>query len=336
MTRRLAVLLFVALIALFGLTISGAKPSEKETQDTKPSTGHAEWIPMPTMGGKQFWADELFFRSWRIQRNALTNHCRLLDPSNRRHAWGTFDECRAKLDEIKHERKLPPMTGRAVIVLHGLIRSRESMSRLCEYLDQQGGFTVVDVGYPSTRRTIGEHAKSLARIVENLDRIEEINFVGHSMGNIVVRHYLGDQLDPATGRLRERRIKRMVMLGPPNQGSYLAKALADNGAFGAINGTPGQELGADWAVIEKRLAVPPFEFGVIAGGRGDGSGYNPILPDDDDGTVRVASTHLAGEADFIVLPVLHSFMMSDRRVMDCTLRFLQKGRFRPAKLTPRK
>ncbi|MGQ9575532.1 MAG: hypothetical protein ACUVUC_09450 [Thermoguttaceae bacterium] len=33
---------------------------------------------MPTLGGKQFWADELLFHQWRIQRNVLTGHCRLL------------------------------------------------------------------------------------------------------------------------------------------------------------------------------------------------------------------------------------------------------------------
>ena len=126
------------------------------------------------------------------------------------------------------------------------------------------------------------------------------------------------------------------MLAPPNQGSRLATALARNTTFAVINGTPGQELGVDWASIEDRLAVPPFEFGVIAGGRGDDKGYNPVLPGDDDGTVRVATTHLVGEADFVIVPVLHSFMMNDRRVMECTLRFLQEGRFREQDVTPKR
>ena len=56
---------------------------------------------MPTLGGKQFWADELFFHQWRIQRNVLDGHCRLLDENNLRHASGTFDECRAALEQIK-------------------------------------------------------------------------------------------------------------------------------------------------------------------------------------------------------------------------------------------
>jgi pimeloyl-ACP methyl ester carboxylesterase len=296
-------------------------------------TGHSELFPAPTLGGKQFWSDELFFRGWRIQRNAMTGHYRLLDPKDRRHGWGTFKQCRAKLEEIKREKHLKPMDGRAVIVLHGLIRSRKSMASLCKYLEKHGGYTVIDVSYPSTRRPMAEHAQSLARLIENLDGIDEISFVGHSMGNIVVRRYLHDQIDKKTGQLREKRIKRMVMLAPPNQGSQLATALANNGAYSAINGKPGQELGAKWKELEKKLAVPPFEFGIVAGGRGNDRGYNPALPGDDDGTVRVESTHLKGEADFVLVPVLHSFIMNDGRVHESTLRFLKKGHFRPKKVT---
>jgi pimeloyl-ACP methyl ester carboxylesterase len=297
------------------------------------STGRTEPVPMPTLGGKQFWADELFFRGWRIQRNAMADHYRLLDPTNCRRTSGTFDECRARLDEIKRQEKLPPMQGRAVVVLHGLMRSRGSMAKLCKYLEKEGGFTVVNVSYPSTRRSIADHARSLSRLIENLDGIEEINFVAHSMGNIVIRRYLGDTIDPATGRPRDRRLKRMVMLGPPNQGSEIASALAGNALFAALDGAPGQELGARWNAIKDKLATPPFEFGVIAGGRGDDKGYNPLLPGDDDGTVSVASTKLPGQKDSIVLPVLHSFMMKDPRVMEHTLRFLKEGRFRPAEVT---
>jgi pimeloyl-ACP methyl ester carboxylesterase len=317
---------------MLGTRSLGEEPLSGPSQPAA-SSGQVEPVPMPTLGGKQLWADELSFRGWRIQRNAMADHYRLLDPANCRRTSGTFNECRAKLDEIKRQENLPPMRGRAVVVLHGLMRSRGSMAKLCKYLEKEGSFTVINVSYPSTRRSIAEHAHSLARLIENLDGIEEINFVGHSMGNIVIRRYLGDTLDPATGRPRDRRLKRMVMLGPPNQGSEIASALAGNALFAAIDGTAGQELGARWNAIKDKLATPPFEFGVIAGGRGDATGYNPLLPGDDDGTVSVASTRLAGEKDFVVVPLLHSFIMKDPQVMEYTLRFLQEGRFRPANVT---
>jgi len=121
---------------------------------------HPAAVPMPTLGGKQFWADELFFHQWRIQRNVYTGHYRLLDADDYRHAWGSYDHCLAVLEEIKVRRKLPPMRGKAVIVLHGLAHSREGMAGLAQFLQEQGGYQVFNVGYPSTRLEIGEHAQA--------------------------------------------------------------------------------------------------------------------------------------------------------------------------------
>lgn len=291
---------------------------------------------MPTMGGKQFWADEFFFHQWRIQRNVLTGHCRLLDEGDFRHESGTFRECRSRLEGIRREQNLPPMQGKAVIVVHGLFRSRSSMEKLCRHLRQQGGYTVFNVGYPSTQRDVGSHARALDQIIENLSGIEEINFVAHSMGNIVVRHYLADHTrdsspsgsPPSTiVRRPDPRIRRFVMLGPPNHGSLAAVALSENAVFKILAGEAGQELGAEWAKLEDRLATPACEFGIVAGGREDRWGYNPLVPGDDDGTVSVASTRLAGARDFVVVPVLHSFLVTDKRALEYTLRFLREGHF---------
>ena len=152
--------------------------------------------------------------------------------TNLRHASGTYDECLAALEQIKHDRHLPPMKGKAVVVLHGLGRSRASMDSLCQYLREKGGYEVFNVEYPSTQYDMAEHARSLRHIIDNLHGIEEINFVGHSMGNIVIRHYLGDlaRQDPtkqspnaaAADRRAKARFGRFVMLAPPNQGALLA------------------------------------------------------------------------------------------------------------------
>ncbi|MBN2021993.1 MAG: lipase [Pirellulales bacterium] len=315
-------------VALWLAAPAGGETIESVRPDVaRPDATHVEWLPVPTLGGKQFWADELFFQGWRIQKNVITGHYRLVDPHNRRHGWGTFAQCRNQLAEIRRQRDLPPMHGTAVIVLHGMIRSRSSMNCLCGALRDQGGFTVINITYASTRRSVEEHAQSLARVVENLEGIERIHFVGHSLGNIVIRRYLHDQIDPATGEARDPRFGRMVMLGPPNHGSPIAEVLADNVAFRLVTSTPGQELGVDWPAIEAELATPPFAFGIIAGGRGDGWGFNPLLPGDDDGAVAVESARLAGAADFALLPVLHSLLVLDRAAIERTIRFLQHGYF---------
>ena len=280
-----------------------------------------------TAGGMQFWADVWFFHQWRIQRNALTGHYRLLDGANHRHASGTLDECRREIDAIRSRDKLPPMAGKAVVVLHGLFRTRSGMQSLCDSLATGGGYTTFNVGYPTTRGSVAEHAASLDSIIRSLEGISEINFVGHSLGNIVVRHWLGDMA--ATGRMLPDRQKlgRMVMLAPPNQHPQLAEALIRGELAAAVAGAAARELATGWEALSPKLATPLFEFGIIAGGRGDGRGFNPLLPGDDDAVITVESTRLVGARDFRLLPVIHSFIMFDARVKELALRFLTLGHF---------
>jgi pimeloyl-ACP methyl ester carboxylesterase len=331
-TRMIRRIVYIGLLLCTRLAALGGRLAGQE-----PGLAGQDHVPVPTLGGRQFWADELFFHQWRIQRNVVDGHYRLLDEDDRRHASGTYNECRAVLEQIKRQRNLPRMSGKAVIVLHGLVRSRSSMEGLCRYLREQGGYQVFNVGYASTQDDIAEHARSLRRVVESLDGIEEINFVGHSMGNIVVRHYLGDlaRQEPwkrsaggvAADRKALLRFHRFVMLAPPNQGALLASVFADNRLFKEIYGESGLQLGRDWTELEKRLATPAFEFAIIAGGKGNAKGYNPLLPGDNDATITVESAKLAGARDFAVLPVLHSFIMENDQVQQYVLRFLRHGYF---------
>jgi pimeloyl-ACP methyl ester carboxylesterase len=316
-------------VCLLGVLLFGSRlpATLAEDADPEPDASALATVPMPTLGGTQFWADQLLFREWRIQRNAVTGHCRLLDGNNLRHAWGTLDECRGALEEIKRRKQLRPMQGTAVILLHGLGDTRGNMALLAKYIERHSDFTVFNVTYPSTREGIEDHAQSLARIVENLDGIERIHFAGHSMGNIVVRRYLGDQTDPTSGRRPDPRFGRMVMIGPPNHGSIAATTLGENGLFQFILGEPGQQLGRKWVWLESSLATPQFEFGIIAGGLRNERGINPLLPGDNDGVVTLESTRLAGARDFLVVPVLHALMPADRAVQEATLRFLREGCF---------
>lgn len=291
-----------------------------------PPTGHLNAVT-PTLGGKQFWADERFFHDYHIQRNVFTGHYRLLDGSHLRRAWGTYDECCHKLDDIKRKKNLPPMSGKAVVVLHGLFRSTTAMNGLCKYLREHGGYTVFNVGYPTTRGSVAEHARSLDRIIDHLDGITEINFVAHSLGNVVIRHYLADQSQPEAGIRPDPRIKRMVMLGPPNQGAQLAEALGEYGMVRVVAGAPLLQLGRDWQALSSKLATPQFEFGILAGGRSGAKGYNPWLTGDNDLVVSVETTRLAGATDFAVVPALHSFIMDSPLVHEYTLRFIEQGYF---------
>jgi pimeloyl-ACP methyl ester carboxylesterase len=280
-----------------------------------------------TAGGKQFWADVHFFHDWRIQRNALTGHHRLLDGANHRHASGTLETCRETLDEIRHRDKLPPMQGRAVIILHGLFRTRSAMARLRAAIAEGGEYCVFCMGYPTTRGSVADHAHSLDSAVRSLEGITQINFVAHSLGNLVVRHWLKDFADAGTALPAGQSFGRMVMLAPPNRQPQLATKLLRTQFATFVAGASAEQMAKGWDNLESRLTTPPFEFGVLAGGKGDNRGYNPLIPGDDDGVITVESTRLPGARDFRRLSVLHSFFMNDQHVHELTVRFLAKGYF---------
>lgn len=289
--------------------------------------GSRQNFPTPTLGGTQFWTDEHFFHQWRIQRHSSTGECRLLDARAWQHASGTFDECLATLHRLRHERGLPPMQGKAVVLLHGLGAPRWSMHRLGEHLRKNAGYTIFNVEYASTRRSVDDHAESLAKVLASLEGIEQIHLVGHSMGNVVIRRYLGGPEDAADTWRPDPRIRRIVMIAPPNHGALAAERLADFALFQKVFGEAGQQLGPEWDDLESRLAVPGVEFGVIAGGTGKG-GLNPFQPGDDDGRITVDTTRLAGAADFLRVPNIHELIANDPRVFRYTLRFLEDGYFR--------
>lgn len=291
----------------------------------EPSIGWG--LTMRTLGGVQFWSDELIYQGWRIQRHVLTEHCRLLDSHNYRHASGTYDECWQRFESLKQELAIPPLRGRVVIALHGTGRTRNSMAAMCEFL-AENGYTPINVSYASTRNRIENHAASLSRVIENLGPyVSEINFVAHSMGNLIIRHYLADHTDPARNIRPDPRIRRIVMLGPPNNGTQMAARVKDNKLFQMLWGVSGVQMASEWNQLAPHLATPECEFGVIAGGSGEDSGRNPLVEGDDDMVVSVAETRLVGATDFLVLPALHSFLMSDQTACVCTLRFLRHGYF---------
>jgi len=286
-----------------------------------------KYLASKTGGGKQFWADVWFFRNYRIQRNSLTNGCRLLDANDLRLASGTFEACREKLDEIRQREQLPSMEGKAVLVLHGLFRNRGTMSNLRTALAAAGDFSVFCLGYPTTRGGVIDHAHSLDSAIRSLVGISEINFVAHSLGNLVVRHWLHDLTKEKRSLPDGQKFGRMVMLAPPNHQPQLATKLVRGMLAEFVAGPAAQQMANGWDSLAPKLATPHFEFGILAGGKGDSRGYNPLLPGDDDAVVTVESTRLAGARDFRVLPVLHSIFMNDKKVQEYTARFLSEGYF---------
>jgi pimeloyl-ACP methyl ester carboxylesterase len=299
-----------------------ADPLTDEARPAPPVAPPRTGLPVPTLGGRQFWGDVHHFRGWRIQQNVFTRHYRLLDPRDVRHTWGTRAHCQASLDAIAARRRLPPLQGRAVILVHGIVRSSKSMGRLASALAAPD-CTVVSFDYPSTRVTITEAAEYLRQVVDSLEGIDQVDFVAQSMGGLVVRAYLQQthaQPDP--------RLRRLVMMGSPHRGARLASLLQQHWLFHVVFGPAGAQLAESSDGFLATLPTPPLEFGVIAGARGTPAGFNPLIPGDDDGVVGVESALLPGACDSLLTNCLHTFLPSHGDVIAATRCFLECGSFR--------
>ena len=185
--------------------------------------------------------------------------------------------------------------GQTVFLLHGIGKSHLDMVPLARAL-RRAGYDVVNWKYPSRRHSIPHLADLLAQVVA-AHPAPRIHFVTHSMGGIVVRHYLSRHAPPGLGRI--------VMIAPPNRGAWLASRLAGWPLYERVFGPAGLDLREGEEGMCEVAGTPPCEIGIIAGGRGRRTGMMPFIPGDNDGIISVDTTRLDGEKDFIVLPYLH-------------------------------
>ena len=319
------------LLAIVSLVVASGQQAMGQsviTDNQKPQ-GYMN-LPVRTGGGMQFWTDLQNVSGWRIQQNSETGHCRLIDPKLVRRAWGNFAHCQQSLEEQIQTGKVIRPSGQVVILLHGLVRTSNSMDVMEKHLQEQG-YSTVNFGYASSRKPVSDHAKALKSVIDGLgDQVTDINFVAHSLGNIVIRRYLKNTTNPQTGVNGDPRIRRIVMLGPPNQGSQVARTFKNNQLFRTFAGKSGDQLAREWKKLSANLATPSSEFGIIAGGQENEAFSNFLLKGKDDYTVSVEETKLPGASDFMVHPLLHGTMMNQPIVLEATTRFFKDGYFTSA------
>ncbi len=213
-----------------------------------------------------------------------------------------------------------PSDSEAVILLHGLARSDRSMNKLEKALAERG-YRVHNVAYPSTRDTIRNLAeKAIPPALERCADAPRVHFVTHSLGGILVRQYLGEHAVANLGRV--------VMLGPPNQGTEVVDKLGDFPGFRFFHGEAGLELGTGKGSVPKRLGRANFDLGIIAGTRSINLILSSLIPGTDDGKVSVDRTRVEGMRDHLEMPVTHPFMMRNPGVIEQVMHYLEHGSFK--------
>lgn len=200
----------------------------------------------------------------------------------------------------------PDEARELVVLVHGMGRSSLSMAPLGWTL-RRAGYEVMNWGYSSTCCEIAELGERLERdLLDRPDGVpDRVHFVGHSLGNIIVRWVVAHD---SAGSID---VGRIVMLAPPNRGSRVADRLAPT--LGWLL-KPLPELGTGPMLASRELHLrDELQVGIIAGRF--------------DGKVAVEETALEGMDAHLVLPATHPFLMLRPDVHRLVIRFLRSGTF---------
>jgi hypothetical protein len=204
-----------------------------------------------------------------------------------------------------------------VILVHGLWMSGFQLGVLKNRLEAKAEFHTLAFSYPSISGCMSDHAQALLEFARS-QSAEQMHFVGHSLGGIVILRALERAVDLPPGRA--------VLLGTPSQGSRAAMGVSRLPFGRTILGLAVQEECIDYTAREWKGTR---EIGVIAGSLGFGLGrLFASLETEHDGTVLVEETKLPGAKDHLVLSTSHTAMLFSAEIVEQTAYFLNEGKFK--------
>ena len=254
-------------------------------------------LPLPTLGGKQFWRDLVIRQGWRLQQHVHTGHHRLLDQRDWRRAWGSRAAC-----TVAMERWVPSYDTNnedQLWILPGIWRSKDAMAKIADDA-RLAGWTVRAINYPSPFTDLADHAAQVQHLMAQAPTKGRRVVLTHSLGGLVTRTLCGRNDAP--------RIDHIIMIFPPNQGAHKANVWQHKWWYRLAMGPAGQQL---TTAVAAQLPQPSCPVSIIAGGQSDEHGRSTMIPGDDDGTVAVSETILPQMAHHVILPVGHTFGMND-------------------------
>jgi pimeloyl-ACP methyl ester carboxylesterase len=205
----------------------------------------------------------------------------------------------------------------AAVFVHGLWLTGAESALMRRRLGARHALNCLSFGYRTVGRSMDEVVQGLARFVESIDA-DQIHFVGHSLGGLVLYRYFERAAACPPGRV--------VFLGSPTVKSRTAERVGRLPLLSSLLGrivtdelvAPG--AGRNWTFDR--------ELGVIAGTRPLGLGrFFARFDEPCDGTIAVSETKLPGCSAHVTLPVSHMGMLASRDVARQVGEFLENGRF---------
>ncbi len=211
-----------------------------------------------------------------------------------------------------------------IVLLHGIGRTQHSLGPIEKRL-KTAGFRTVNLAYPWRSMDIPHVAAFVADALDAKGLCgvnNRLHFVTHSMGGLVAAYMLG----ALRARFAPDSIGRVVMLGPPLQGSEVADALAPFALYRWFYGPAGQDLTTTSSLLDD--ITPDYPLGIVAGTMGWPYLTGLLIPGAHDGRVAVERTRCSAMTDHLTLPVMHSFMPNELEVQSQVLHFVETGAFR--------
>lgn len=217
-----------------------------------------------------------------------------------------------------------------VITFNGIYGTEKQLRVINEKLAEEG-YSVVNIQYPTVDDKIVEMTdKYIATVIDmqikklneiNLERKSKnlpelkLNFVVHSMGSCLIRHYLKEN--------KLENLGKVVLISPPSHGSQLSdNPIADLLSF--FIGPAVADMKTDESSFVNQLGNPDYPCYVLIGDKSNNFLYSMLIKGKDDGMVPLATAKLEGALFKTIENSTHTSILKKQETLDEIVEFFKK------------
>lgn len=189
------------------------------------------------------------------------------------------------------------------ILIHGMGRTPLSMLLLAVRL-KRAGFTPHLFAHTVTFESWQGCTERLTRFINAKTSESDYIVVTHSLGAVLFR-----AVSPRLSRLP----KACFFIAPPSKACQSALRLSSHGWYRCLTGEIGQRLANQ--EFMSSLPRPQLPTTIYAGNAGLQGRFSPFGNEPNDGVLMVSESILQN-ADMLVVPSLHTFIMNNKTIAD--------------------